>query len=197
MSLLLPYLGVGLLLLVVLAIWTRKSSITRKDSTELSLPRKRRPGVGNDASDKDLGERIFDPRDWDFVSQETPLEIQQMFQRERAVLAISWLRDTRRRTSQVMRAHLTTSRLSENLRPATEIRLAVSYILFLILCDSLIGLIWLRGPVRTRKIVGQTLPWVERLCTAFEQLMAMVATANRRVLETSFNREKIQSLKKT
>jgi len=55
------------------------------------------------------------------------------------------------------------------------------------LCDILIGLIWLRGPVRARSIVGQTFHWTGRLRAAFEQLIAIVDPANHKALETGFN----------
>jgi len=187
MSQLLPYIGIGLLLLAALGLWARQSFVTRAGRAELLMPRQHRSGVGRAAPHRDLGERIFSPRDWDFVSRETPSEIQRMFQRERTVLAISWLRRTRMRVSQVMRAHVAVARQSEDLQLATEIRLALSYFLFLILCNSFIGWVWLHGPVRTRKVVGQTLRWASQFRRSFEQLMARVDPASCRVVGTNFN----------
>jgi len=193
MSQLLPYVGLGLLFLVVLGLWVRQSFVTRAGRAELLVPRQHRSGVGRAAPQRDLGERIFGPEDWDFVSRDTPSEIQRMFQRERTILALAWLRRTRMRTSQVMRAHVVAARQSEDLQLATEIRLALSYLLFLILCDFLIGLIWLRGPVRTRRIVRQGFHWAAGLRATFEQLMAIVDPANRRALEVGFNQGTAQS----
>src|SRR5713226_5526531 len=154
MSQLLPYLVLGLLLLAVLAWWVW-GAIAHRGAAEVLSPRQHRSSVRSIGLQRDLGERIFGPQDWDFVSRETPSEIQRMFQRERTVLAISWLRRTRMRVSQVMRAHVAVARQSEDLQLATEIRLALSYVLFLVLCDFLIGLIWLRVLVRRRRIGGQ------------------------------------------
>ena len=193
MSQLLPYFGLGVLFLLVLSLWIRQSFVTRAGRAELLMPRQHRSGVARAAPQRDLGERIFSPRDWDFVSRETPSEIQRMFQRERTVLAIAWLRRTRLQVSQVMRAHVLGVHHSDDLQLATELRLALSYVLFLVLCDFLIGLIWLRGPVRARRIVGQTFHWATRLRAAFEQLMAIVDPANRRALETGFNQGTAQS----
>src|SRR6266571_2559827 len=106
MSQLLPYLGVGLLLLAILAVWAWQSFRTRKGGAELLMPREQRSRVGSAAPHRDLAERIFGPQDWDFVSRETPSEMQRMFQRERTDLAIAWLRRTRLQVSQVMRAHV-------------------------------------------------------------------------------------------
>src|SRR5260370_35987949 len=171
MSQLLPYLFLGLLLLAVLAWWIL-GAIVHRSAPEVLAPRQHRSSVRSIGSQRDLGERIFGPEDWDFVSRETPTEIQRMFQRERTVLAIAWLRRTRLQVSQVMRAHVTVAQQSEDLKLATEIRLAMSYVLFLVLGNSLIGWAWLLDPVRSLKIVVQTFQWSTRLRGTFEQLMA-------------------------
>jgi hypothetical protein len=193
MSHLLPYLGVAFLLLVVSALWARQIFLTHKSRTEVQVPRKGEARGGSTASHDDLGERIFSLEDWVFVSRNTPSEIHKMFLHERAVLAISWLRRTRTRVSLVMHAHLAAAGQTENLHPATELKLALSYVVFLIMCDVLIGCIWLRGPIRTRKIVGQTLRTVGWLRGAFEQLMARVDPANCKTLRTSFDRKAVRS----
>src|SRR5260370_28214047 len=102
---LLPYVGIGLLLLAVLGLWARQSFGTRAGRADLVMRRQRAPGVDEAAPHRDLGERIFSLQDWDFVRSETTLEIQRIFQREGGVLAISWLRRTRRQVSRLMRAH--------------------------------------------------------------------------------------------
>src|SRR6266852_1969652 len=193
MSQLLPYVGMGLLLLAALCLWARQSFVTRAGRAELLTPRQHRSGVGRAAPHRDLGERIFGPEDWDFVSRDTPSEIRRMFQRERTLLALTWLRRTRLQVSQVMRAHVAVAQQSDDLRLATEIRLALSYFLFLILCNSLIGWVWFHGPVRTRKIVGQTLQWASQLRGAFEQLMASVDPASCRVAGTHCNHGTVRS----
>jgi hypothetical protein len=193
MSQLLPYFGLGLLFLAVLGLWVRQSFVARAGSAELLMPRQHRSGAGSVAPHRDLGERIFCPQDWDFVSRETLPEIQRMFQRERTVVAIAWLRRTRSQVSQVMRAHVAGAQQSEDLQLATEMSLALSYFLFLILCNSLIGWVWLHGPVRTRKLVGQTLQWAAQLRRAFEQLMARVDPASCRVVGTHFNHGTVRS----
>ncbi len=175
MSQLLPYLGVASLLLVVSALWARRIFLARKSRIELIVPQKREPTGGSIASHGDHGERIFDLGDWDFVSRNAPSEIQEMFLRERSILAIAWLRRTRTRISLVMRAHVAAVGQIDDLHLATELKLALSYLVVLILCDLLIVWIWLRGPVRTRKMVGRTLRTMAWLRGAFEQLVATVS----------------------
>ena len=178
MSQLLPYLGVALLLLVVSALWARQIFLTPKSRMEVVGAQERQPARRSTTSHEDLGERIFGLQDWDFVSRNVPSGIQKMFLHERTVLGISWLRRTRRRVSFVMRAHLAAVQQIGDLQLVTEMRLALSYLLFLILCDSLIGWIWLRGPVRTRKMVRRTLRTMAWLRGTFEQLMVRVDSAN-------------------
>ena len=191
MSQSLPYLFLGLLLLAVLGWWVW-DAIVHRSTAELLTPR-HLLGLRSVGSRRDVGERIFGPQDWDFVLRETPSKIQRMFQCERTVLALAWLRRTRIRTSQVMHAHVAVARQMEDLQIVMEIKLALSYLLFLILCNSLIGWVWLRGPVRTRKIVGQTLQWVAWQRAAFGRLMAVVDPANHKALETDFNQGTAQS----
>jgi len=74
-----------------------------------------------------------------------------------------------------------------------ELKLLLSYLSLVMLCDILIGLIWLRGPVRTRRIIGQTFHWMARLRAAFERLIAIVDPANHKALETGFNQGAAQS----
>ena len=193
MSQLLPYLGLGPVLLAVLAVWAWQSFIARQSGAELLMPWGRRSRAGSAVPHRDLGERIFGPRDWDFVLRETPSEIQRMFLLERTVLALAWLRRTRLQVSQVMRAHVAVAQQNDDLQLATEMRLALSYFLFLILCNSLIGWVWLQGPVRTRKIVRQTLRRAVRLRDTFEQLMATVDPASCRVVGANFNRGTLRS----
>jgi hypothetical protein len=187
----LPYLFLGLLLLAISAWWVW-DAIVHRSTAEVLTPQ-HRLGARSVGSRQNLGERIFGPQDWDFVLRETPSEIQRMFQRERTVLALAWLRRTRMRTSQAVYAHVAVARHSEDLQIMMEIKLALSYLLFLILCNSLIGWVWLRGPVRTRKIVGQTLQWVAWQRATLGRLMAVVDPANRRALETGFNQGTSQS----
>lgn len=173
MSRLLPYLGTGFLLLVVLIIWVRQIIRRHKGTVEVLESRRAHSKNGT----HNFGERIFAVEDWQFVST-GPSEIQQLFRRERSALAISWVRRTRKLISQVMRAHLMAVRNSENLQVTTEIRLALSYLFYAVLCNLLIGLIWLRGPVSTRLSVRATLRCLAQIGAVFGKLMTAVDAAN-------------------
>lgn len=192
MSQLLPYFGVAFLLLVASVLWARQLLLTRKSRIEVIAPRKHQGTVGRTASHGDQGQRIFGAEDWDFVSRSMPAEIQQLFLRERAGLAISWLRRIRRHVSLAMRAHVAAVQQIEDLQLAQELKLALSYLSFLILCEFLIGWIWLRGPVRTRKMVGRTIRTMTWLRSSFEQLMATVDPANCKNLRANFGHRAVR-----
>lgn len=192
MSQMLPYFFLGLLLLAVTAWWIW-DAFAHRGAAEVLAPPQRGPALGNVRAQRDLCERIFGQRDWDFVSRETSSEIRRTFQRERTVLAIAWLRRTRLQVSQVMRAHVAVARRSDDLQPVTELRIALSYSLFLILCNSLIGWIWLYSPVRARKVVGQTLQLAAQMRATFVQLMARIDPASCRVVGTKFNHGTVRS----
>lgn len=187
MTQLFPFLGVGLVFLAVIALWAWRSSANRRSAPELLVPREHQSGLESAIRHGDLGERIFGSYDWDFVRRETSLETRRMFNRERAALAISWLRRTRRQVSHTMSTHAAGVRRSANLQPAMELRLLLSYLSLVVLCDFLIGLVWLRGAGRTRKLVGTTLQLTARLRTAFEQCMAVVDPQHGKALETHFD----------
>lgn len=187
MSQLLPYVGAASLLLLISALWARQLFLARKGKIEVIVPRRHEVAGGRTASHGNLSERIFGLGDWDFVSRNMPSELQKMFLRERAVLAISWLRRTRRRVSLVMRAHVVAVQKAGDLQLVTELKLALSYLLFLILCDVLIAWIWVHGPLSTRKMVGGTLRTVVWLRGAFGQLMARIDPANYKILAADFS----------
>lgn len=193
MNQLLPYLGVGVLLFVLLVLWARQSFLARTSRVELLEPRRQRIDVSSAVPHRDLVERVFGLQDWEFISREAPPEIQRMFQRERTTLVISWLRRARDRISQVMHAHVAAVRLNEGLQFGTEIRIALNYLLFLILCEFMVGLIWLRGPIRTRKVVLRTVRSAARLRATFERLMTIVDPASQTGLATSFSQGTMRS----
>jgi hypothetical protein len=193
MSPLLPYFGAGFLLLIVLAVWVRQNFSRHGTDPELLEPRRHRSSVGTTTRHGDLRERIFATEDWEFVSREASSEIRQTFRRERSLLAICWVRRTRKTISHIMHAHVIAARNSEDLRITMEIKLALVYFFSVRLCDLLVGLIWLRGPFRTRASVRKTMRWLAQVRTAFEQLMSKVDPGSCSALKTNFNRGAVQS----
>ena len=194
MSQLIPYLCIGLLLLALLAIWALKNPGRRtKIFVEVLEPRKCRRSEPSTPLSRDLGERIFRSHDWDFVTRKTSSDIQRIFRRERAALAISWLRRGRRHVSQAMREHATAVRRNGDLQFATEIRLALRFALFLALCNFLIVLVRLHGLAHTRRLIEQSVLRSARIRATIEQLLAVVDPAKPERLDKSYNGGAIRS----
>lgn len=184
MSPALPYIGAGFLLLLVLALWARQLFLARRGRAELIVKKKHPGPTGSPPSYSDLGERIFALEDWFFVSVGISSEIRQMFLRERTVLATSWLRRTRKSVSLVMHAHVAAVQQIDGIQLSLELKLVLDYVVFLVLCNLLIGWIWLCGPVHARKTVGQVVRTAMRLRASFERL---VSGPNGRALQTNYN----------
>ena len=177
MNPLLVFLPIAFLLLAVLFVWalrTRGSATGRKafsgaqealNGFELELP----PRV--------LVERIFATEDLDFISRQTPPQIQRMFLRERRAIALSWLRETRRQAARLVDFHLRVVRRNVNLRPAAEIGLAFRYVLFLLESGVLGLLIQLGGPFHSRRMVGYAVGVAQQLGYISGQVLDCMSAA--------------------
>jgi len=127
---------------------------------------------------RDLADRIFDSRDWDFVSRYTSLKIRKTFQKERALLAVSWLRRAKAEASLAMQQHRNAARHSKNLELYTETKLVLTHFFFLFLCNCLTTLIWFHGAFATRQMVLHVLHWNVRLHSELEDLLLVVDSAS-------------------
>jgi hypothetical protein len=135
--------GLGLVLLVLMAVllYRFKSS----GAAQESMPK---PGVPLSVEiPQELVERLFGSDDWNFVRAQGSEQLSRLFLRERRELALSWMRGVRERASGLMHSHRMAARASSDLKPLDEMRITVYYLLFELLCQSLVLAVWLRGPV--------------------------------------------------
>ena len=154
MSELFIFLAIGIGFLILLLIWLLRSAVPPVDKTGLYEAQAVLTTVQVELPPRALGERIFSPQDWDFISTHASPGIQRVFLQERKALALSWLKQTRKRVGQIMTFHRIAVRGDIRLSPSLELRLAFDYILFLLTYEILSCLIWLRGPFHARHIVG-------------------------------------------
>jgi len=188
MSSLVYFLGIGLMLLILLILWIQLAASSRggklseadRDLTALQL----------ELPPRTLVERIFAPEDWEFVSRQTPLRVQRIFLEERRAIALSWLRQTRREAARLLDFHLRVVRRNVNLRPAVEIKLALRYVLFLLVCNVLGVLIWLGGPFYSRKMVGYAVGVAQRLSYISGELLESMNAAQVGMLNTDSTGQK-------
>ena len=159
----LVFLFIGLGFLMVLLVWLLRSAGSSVEGVVVSEARAVLTTMHVELPPRALVERIFAPQDWQFVSTLTPPEVRSIFLRERKALALSWLRQTRKRTGMLMDFHRKAVRTNIDLNPSFELRLAVGYLLFLFSYQVLCSMIWLWGPFCARGIVGHVVNTAEQL----------------------------------
>jgi hypothetical protein len=172
MNQLVLFLATGMLLLALLLFWALRARESVTGARALLDPRETLTALELELPPRVLVERIFSPQDWEFVSRQTPVPIRITFLQERRTIALSWLRQTRKQAARLMDFHRRAVRWNTNLSPAIEIKLAANYILFLLVCEILLGLIWLRGPFHARRMIGYAIGIAERLWFISGQLLA-------------------------
>ena len=187
MSELVIFLAIGLALLGLLLLWVQRSAEATASRREFSEAREALTALQLEPPPGALVERIFALQDWDFVSSLALPRLQRVFLQERRAIALSWLRQTRLKVRGLMDFHLRAVRRNIALSPTVEIKLAVHYVLFLLICQILLGLIWLRGPFGARRMVGYTASVGEHLAFIFGSLLARLEPAHLARLRTDWS----------
>ena len=95
-------------------------------------------------------DRIFKRDDLDFVTHQDSREALELFQRERKRIAHFWIRQIRQEISGIRQAHVAMVRERPDLDPATELKLALEYLLVSGLCWLMTVAVYFLGPVHTR-----------------------------------------------
>lgn len=177
MSELVIFVAIGLALLVLLLLWVQRSVGSAGSARELAGARDALADLQLDLPPQALVERIFSSQDSDFVSRHALPPVQRIFLQERKVVALAWLRHTRKKVEQIMDFHRRTVRRHISLSPAFEVKLAINYMLFLLMCGILLCLIWLSGPFRVWRMVGYAAAVAEQLSLILGRLLAGLDSA--------------------
>lgn len=177
MNQLLVFLPIAILFLVILFYCTLRTRKPAIGPRALSDAQETLSILELELPPRALAEKIFSTQDWDFVSHQTSLQVQRAFLDERGAIALFWLRRTRRQAARLMRFYRRAVRGNINLSPAIEIRIAANYILFLLVYQILLGLIWLGGPLYARKMARYAIGVAEQLWVLSEQFLAGVDPA--------------------
>jgi hypothetical protein len=111
--------------------------------------------------------RIFAIDDMEFIASKGALELQHFFVKERQSLAVRWLRLTQKQVAQLMELHLRLASYTFEPSPRFEFRLTINYMCFVVVSNSLLTLLWLRGPFNAVRIVSYTLSVAEYFCSVF------------------------------
>src|SRR5260221_11349735 len=103
------------------------------------------------------------------ISRQPSLEARRVFLQERKALAISWLRHTRRQLAYLMDLHLKLASYTYHPNPRSDLSLWLEYRMFALGCDSLVAVVWIRGPFQLGTILGNTLSAVNEFCAGFSR----------------------------
>ncbi len=163
MSAALPFLAIGLLLIILLIFLIIRSKGSGRPLSESTEDHEALADFQVEPFPQELVGRIFGTGDWNYVSTHESERIQQLFRGERKKLAISWLRRTRDQANALMTFHKVHAAKSTQLEPVSEIKLAFDYFLFRLSCGFLAGLIWLHGPMDAKRLVGFASGFSDRL----------------------------------
>jgi len=93
---------------------------------------------------------------------------------ERRRLALGWLRQTRREASRLYRLHVHSVRHAADLQPASEMKLLSALGLFLFICGTMMGMVWLSGPLRTWKLLQAVASQADLLSRLGDRIAAYI-----------------------
>jgi hypothetical protein len=146
---LITFVLIGVIFIALLLLWVflseSPSNLGEANVDSFLLEDLHRP-------DRVLIDRLFDRADWDWLSKETTPQVARTLLRDRTRLAIAWLHYTQRQAAQLMKLHRRMVRGNVELKPCLEIKLAMNYLAFLLLCSLLHVVILARGPLRAAKM---------------------------------------------
>ena len=122
----------------------------------------------------DLLNRIFDRRDLDFVTGQTPPDIHRLFRAERKKISRMWVRRVRVEILSLMHFHRSHSRFHRNISMLTELRLGLDFARLLLVCRILETVFSVGGPYAAPRLVRSVASGASRLCTASEKSLAFL-----------------------
>jgi hypothetical protein len=169
----LPFLAIGLLLIVVLVVWALRTSAGKRALMESCEDDKSTDAFHAEALPQKLTDRLFGSEDWDFICTHGTAALRHLFLQQRKALALSWLRTVRTNARKLIHSHLTATRTNSRLELLVELRVGIDYLLFVMVCQLIALAIWLRGPIHLGRLIGYTDALSERL----HELIARVLPA--------------------
>lgn len=150
----LPFLSVGLLLLILLILSVLRARAADRTLVESSEEDKTPAALRREALLQELTDRLFGSEDWHFVDEQGSARLRRLFLQHRTAVALFWLQTVRANVRRLIRIHRAAARTSPRLEPHVELILAVDYLLFEMLCQAIALVISLRGPVAIGRLVG-------------------------------------------
>ncbi|MGB6877654.1 MAG: hypothetical protein WBD87_16645 [Candidatus Acidiferrales bacterium] len=179
-------LVIGCLLLGVMLYWFLQGDISNK--VELPDARNALGRLQSQFLPVSLVDRILDYNDFVFVDKLQEPSILHSLETERTAIAAYWLRHTRQQVKLLMTFYVKSARHNAKLAAPLEFNLAFNYFFFLMACNALQGLIWLRGPFYALKVARCTMMVATRFCAVSEKILAIAEAQGANMQEASGHR---------
>jgi hypothetical protein len=120
--------------------------------------------------------RVFSPDDRNFVASARSPQLTKLFRRERKIVALVWVHQTKTAIHQIMREHKRLTSQSIDLSLATEARLLCNYLQLVAICDLLAFAIQTAGPIRVGALATYAASLSQRFAEA-QNAFAITTTA--------------------
>lgn len=173
-----PVLLAGILVLIlcirlVIQLWSR-------DRGEVSVEDflKAREALDSILIQTTAINRILSNDDLGFVSRSGQTDVRRLFLKERKMLAMHWFRKIMKQVRYLMNIHLRLAVCTRSSSVRFEVTLCLRYVLFTVVCNSVLFLFWLLGPFRAKRTLAYVIPGVERFFTIFSTRLKAINTAN-------------------
>ena len=161
---------IAVLLLSLILVWRRATSITRGVPLESDAPSVLDDGIVG-ACPPEFVSKIFSREDLKFISRIGSPQLQMFFRQERNGVALVWVQQTSCAIRKIMRQHVEISRRSKDLEFTTEAKLFLQYVQVRFICAFLFASIELVGPHRLRGIAFYAHELTQRAQQAFDPAM--------------------------
>ncbi|PYT77455.1 MAG: hypothetical protein DMG40_23485 [Acidobacteria bacterium] len=171
MSAALPFLVLGLLLIVLLilsAVWRHRFTATRYESFQddrFFAIRHAEP------LPPALAARLFGPEDREFIAKQGCASLKRLFCRQRKELGLCWLRSVRANADRLMRIHNRAAGKNFGLEPLLELKILAEYFAIHAICQILALAICVRGPNNLSRMVAYAGGLSDQLHEGIKQLL--------------------------
>jgi len=101
----------------------------------------------------DIMKRILSSDDVRFIAGKGTYEVQKLFYSERKSLALRWVRRTQAHVSDLLKLHLKLASYTSKPMRKFEFDLSVKYLVFKLISNVVLAVIWIVGPFRAAMVV--------------------------------------------
>jgi hypothetical protein len=176
-STLIFFLAVAAALLALLFVLSRRNPSAEGSAQTLLEARHALHALQGGLLPTEFVDHIFSRRDLEYVTANTPTEVQQLFRDERKEIALAWVSEIRRQIVYLQHYHRGHSRHFSRLKFSSEVALALHFAALRMECRALYLLFYFRGPFAARYFAGRTVATAARLCAVTGKSLAFLTPA--------------------